>query len=461
MRKVSKAIGDTISKLKLSGEQRSAFELMNRTDDNLFVTGKAGTGKSVLLEYFRDHTSKNVAVVAPTGVAALNVGGQTIHSFFGMSPKFQDPSDKSAIQKKPRGLTSIAKNLDALVIDEISMVSADVMNMIDLKLRAVRHDSAPFGGVQIIAFGDLYQLPPVVADKTRERMLLDRFGSPYFFSADTLRVLPFRIVELKHVFRQSDTEFIDILNHIRVGDVDEDLLDAINARVIDGATEDCITLTTTNNMARVVNNDRMERINCRAFVHTGRIEGKMSQGDLPADLKLRLKPGAQIMMVKNDYPVAEDAEKGISGHGIRWVNGSLGKLIDVNTKNKKVFVEIDGHKCAVLPEVWEKNQYYYDPSDGKIDSRVVGKYTQYPIKLAYAMTIHKSQGQTYDAARIDLGRGAFSEGQVYVALSRCRTLNRLYLNRPIRLSDIIVNDTVNNYMESGGTEVPQPSSILF
>jgi len=450
----------SMDKINLNNEQWKAFKVMEDTYENLFITGKAGTGKSALLTYFLRHTKKDVVVLAPTGVAALNIGGQTIHSFFGLAPGLQNPEDIEAIHRRPRGTVEVIKNLDAIIIDEISMVSSDVMNMIDAKLRFIRGNKMPFGGVHMLVFGDLYQLPPVMTDSDQRRFVLDRFGSEYFFNADALRERPFRMVELSHIFRQSDAEFIEMLNAIRLGQADDDVLEALNERCYIDDDDDCITLTATNARANDVNRARMRGLKTPLFKHIGTVTGVMNRSDLPTDVRLELKEGAHIMMVKNDHIVAKDKAKGVQGHGIRWVNGSLGQVSFTDDRHDKVRVKIGRNDYNVDLETWEKRQYRYDRQAGKIDGKVVGEFNQFPIKLAYAITIHKAQGQTYDAARIDMGRGAFSEGQTYVALSRCRSLDRLYLTRPIQADDIIVSEVVNRFMNSGGTEVPRPS-LLF
>lgn len=447
------------SKFKLSNEQRAAYEIIEKSRDNIFVTGRAGTGKSVLLRYLRDNTKKRVAVVAPTGVAALNVDGQTIHSFFGMAPTLQNPDSKKLRDKDPASTIETIKQIDALIIDEISMVRSDTMNMIDIKLRRIRGSRMPFGGVQIIAFGDLYQLPPVITSRSADEFIMDRFGSPYFFSADAFRQNPPRMIELSHIFRQSDQTFIEVLNEIRDGSLSDSTLELLNSRTELEPERNSITITSTNWTANNINVVNLNSLPGHAFYHKGLLTGDMSASDIPTSVELRIKPGSRIMMVKNDTPHGpRDGEP--ASPGGRWVNGSLGTVTNVDEKKHLIKVNIDGFEYLIGKEKWEKHRFIYNRVRRRLTDEITGTFEQYPLKLAYAVTIHKSQGQTYDAVNIDMGHGAFSSGQTYVALSRCRTLDRLYLTKPLRPEDIIFSRTIRDYMLSGGHEVPAPRLLL-
>lgn len=437
--------------INLGDEQKRVFRMMNSTNDNLFITGKAGTGKSVLLQYFVKHTSKQVAVVAPTGVAALNVGGQTIHSFFSMGLDVQDPDDFSQVSSMGYKRREILNGIQTLVIDEISMVSADIMDMIDAKLKYARDNDEPFGGCQIIAFGDLYQLPPVVPSGQATRYMEDRYTTTYFFGADEIRENPFKIIELQHVFRQKDQTFIDILNKIRLGKTSKGLLDEINSCcVIPPADEQYITLTGDNATANTINREKLLALNTKEYVYDGIVVGDIKQSSMPTDLHLHLKVGAHVMMIKNDRTDNSSNDK---RQKARWVNGTLGVVSQLTDNGIKV--EINGVSHWVDKEKWEKYQYSYNSETKSLEKDVVATFTQYPIKLAYAITIHKSQGQTYDAVKVDLSKGAFAAGQTYVALSRCLSMESLYLTKALKQEDIKVSQEVLNYMRD---RVVEPST---
>lgn len=428
--------------IELGDEQKRVYKMMNSTTDNLFITGKAGTGKSVLLQYFVKHTSKQVAVVAPTGVAALNVGGQTIHSFFSMGLDIQDPDDFSQVSSMGYKRREILNGIQTLVIDEISMVSADIMDMIDAKLKYARDNDEPFGGCQIIAFGDLYQLPPVVPSGQATRYMEDRYTTTYFFGADEIRENPFKIIELQHVFRQKDQTFIDILNKIRLGKSSKGLLDDINSCcVVPPEDEQYITLTGDNATANTINREKLLALNTKEYVYDGIVVGDIKQSSMPTDLHLHLKVGAHVMMIKNDRTDNSSNDK---RQKARWVNGTLGVISQLTDNGIKV--EINGVSHWVDKEKWEKYQYSYNSETKSLEKDVVATFTQYPIKLAYAITIHKSQGQTYDAVKVDLSKGAFAAGQTYVALSRCRSMESLYLTKALKQEDIKVSQEVLNYM---------------
>ena len=444
-----------IDNITLGPEQKRVYDMMNGTHKNLFITGKAGTGKSVLLQYFVRHTSKQVAVVAPTGVAALNVGGQTIHSFFSMGFDIQDPDDISQVSDMGYKKREILNGLQVLVIDEVSMVSADIMDMIDAKLKYARNNQEPFGGCQVIAFGDLYQLPPVVPSGQATRYMEDRYTTTYFFGADEIRNNPFKIIELQHVFRQKDPVFIDILNQIRLGKTSKAVLEDINSCcVLPPKDEQYITLTGDNATANRINREKLDALPAREHVYTGRVTGDIKQSSMPTDLNLHLKVGAHVMMIKNDRTDNTSTDKRKKA---RWVNGTLGVISQLTDNGIKV--EINGVSHWVDKEVWEKYQYSYDATTKTLGKDVVATFTQYPIKLAYAITIHKSQGQTYDAVKVDLTKGAFAAGQAYVALSRCRSMSSLYLTSALKQEDIKVSQEVVNYMKGRIVEPSEKTDL--
>lgn len=360
-----------IDNIKLGDEQKCVYNLMNNSNENLFITGKAGTGKSVLLQYFVRHTSKQVAVVAPTGVAALNVGGQTIHSFFSMGLDIQDPDNCSQVADMGYKRKEILNGIQTLVIDEISMVSADVMDMIDAKLKYARDNDEPFGGCQIIVFGDLYQLPPVVPSGQASRYMEDRYATTYYFGADEIRKNPFKIIELQHVFRQKDQTFIDILNKIRLGQVSKALLDDINSCcVVPPEDEQYITLTGDNATANTINKEKLLALNTREYVYTGTVTGDIKQSSMPTDLNLHLKVGAHVMMIKNDRTDNTSNDK---RQKARWVNGTLGVISELRQDGIKV--KINGVNHWVDKEKWEKYQYRYNAEERKLEKDTVAVFT--------------------------------------------------------------------------------------
>ena len=424
---------------------RRALHLMEETDRNVFVTGRAGTGKSTLLQYFRDRTEKNIAVLAPTGVAAVNVKGQTIHSFF----KFRidvtpDTVGRIRVQDK-----DLYRKLDAIVIDEISMVRADLLDSVDLFLRKHgRKKNIPFGGIQMIFIGDLYQLPPVVT--SREKALFQHYyKSPYFFSArvfeedlfssldDVSSPREMEFIELEKVYRQKDGMFLDILNKIRNNSVTDEDIAHINGRVKTGFAgkpgDFYIYLTTTNAAAEEVNMARLAELDGREFPYTGEIEGDFESRALPTSLNLTLKKGAQVMLLNND-PLG------------RWINGSLGVIADIDEEEDQphtLWVELaDGEVVDVRPHEWEMYEFTYDKETSAIASESIGSFTQYPLKLAWAVTIHKSQGLTFERAVIDIGAGTFSHGQLYVALSRCTRMKGLILKKPVQKKHVLLDRRV-------------------
>lgn len=412
---------------------RIAYELMENTSESFFLTGRAGTGKSTLLNFFRANTRKKHVVLAPTGIAAINVGGSTIHSFFGFPLREMvedDPEIREWSTTHPR--FQVLLEAEAIIIDEVSMVRADILDAIDQFLQLNLKSLAPFGGKQLIMIGDVFQLPPVVSENGRVVVDdQDESASPYFFASRVYRQSKPRIVELKKIHRQVDEDFIFVLNRLRTGIADETDLEVINARHALESSDFGITLTTTNNIADRVNNHELDSIISSPFIFKGTLEGKFPESNLPAPKTLVLKRGAQVMMVKNDP-------------GGRWVNGSIGKIETIDDLEIRVRFK-DGSLHYVERVVWEHKIYVWDKHAHTITFSVEGTYKQFPLRLAWAVTIHKSQGLTFDDITIDLGKGAFAHGQLYVALSRCKTLAGIRLSRKILLSDVIVDESVTNF----------------
>lgn len=430
----------TADSLEFDAQFARAYDLLENTPQNIFVTGKAGTGKSTLLKYFRAHTSKNVVALAPTGVAAVHVNGQTIHSFFRFKPDIT-PESVSSIKIR-RTQRSIYKKLDAVVIDEISMVRADLLDCVDAFLR--RHGpkaDAPFGGVQMIFFGDLYQLPPVVQHHDRG-LFTDVYAGPYFFHAKSFQDLKIQILELEKIYRQKEEDFIRLLGFIRTKSVTEEHLSFLNKRVLpDFEPKDdefYIYLTPTNAWADQINQNRLKALPVKSFFMEGEIKGEFDQKSLPTHQALELKCGAQVMLLNNDP-------------GGRWVNGTIGKVVSSGEDDPGgpvIRVELAREKVVeVIPFTWEMFRFVYDEQIKRIDSQSIGFFKQYPLKLAWAVTIHKSQGKTFSKVVLDIGQGTFAPGQVYVALSRCTSLQGLVLKKPILRRHILLDDQVVQFME--------------
>jgi len=428
------------AELDFNEEFVSAFEALENTGQHMYITGKAGTGKSTLLQYFRQKTSKNVAVLAPTGVAAINIKGQTIHSFFCFKPDITPESVGDIPVRKHR--RKMYEGLDALIIDEVSMVRADLMDCIDIFLRLYGpHYDRPFGGVQMIFFGDLYQLPPVVG-RGEEDIFKTHYPTPYFFSARVFETLDFKTMQLRKIYRQRDEHFIRLLNAVRDDSVEEHHWETLNERFKSDhqfSSEDFyIVLTTTNALADKVNSQRLKSLSGDPKIYQGTIAGEFERKSLPTPEILELKQGAQVMMLNND------SEK-------RWVNGSLGKITAIASDTEGddvIMVELEnGTEVDVKKFNWEISQYYFDEENNSLASKVMGYFTQYPLKLAWAVTIHKSQGQTFDRVIIDVGWGTFSHGQMYVALSRCTTLEGIILKQPLRQKHILMDERVLTFMK--------------
>jgi len=419
---------------QLTPEFSKALDLMENSQQHLFITGDAGTGKSTLLQYFKEKTRKKIVVVAPTGIAAINVGGSTIHSFFRFPPRLVTPQDVRVIRNKQE----LFGSLQTVIIDEVSMVRADIMDAIDRSLRINRNrPNEPFGGVQMILIGDLHQLPPVVESELND-YFGDNFRSPFFFDSHVFQQIHLTKIVLQHYFRQTDSHFIALLNKVRHNQLTHADLQRLNELHNPNAgfnNDDlAITLTSTNALASEINQSRLEALPSREYCFDAIITGEFDEKSFPTEKRLRLKQAAQIMMVKNDP-------------NKQWVNGSLGVIQKLSQDSVKV--SFGGYSCTVEPMTWEKIDYDYNPDTGKIEPIVIGSFRQYPIKLAWAITIHKSQGKTFDKVIIDLGNGAFAHGQAYVALSRCRSFQGIRLRTPIRLSDIIVDERVSDFHSRG------------
>lgn len=434
-------------KLEFSKEAKNIIKLINASKENLFITGKAGTGKSTLLKYIQKQDN-SIIVLAPTGIAAINVKGETIHSFFKLKPGYElDEATHVRINNK---MIAQYASVNTIIIDEISMVRADVLDAVDIFLQRIRNTSEPFGGIRMMFFGDLFQLPPVLLTNEREQFLR-KYKTPYFFSAQAfiqkdLFTTPFTLktLELKTIYRQKDPVFVDILNAVRENKTTDSHLTMLNKQVDNSQDENDsfqINLVSTNAIANNINFQKLQTLHASEFSffahHTGNIQNLK-----PNDLEVRLKIGAQVMFLNND------PEK-------RWMNGTIGKILNISSKideennepYQSVNVELDnGNKTEVLPFTWEISKYRF--KQGKFVREEIGTFTQIPIKLAWAITIHKSQGKTFNKVKINLGSKSFAHGQTYVALSRCKTLSNITLTRPIVKSDIIIDKPVIEFIKN-------------
>jgi ATP-dependent DNA helicase PIF1 len=423
-------------RIDLNEQFRYALDVMEYSDRSVFITGRAGTGKSTLLNYFRNTTKKKVAVLAPTGVAALNVKGQTIHSFF----KFKPGITPDRVKKlRSENKESIYRKLDIIVIDEISMVRADLLDCVDrfLRLNGPVNDR-PFGGIQMAFIGDLYQLPPVVTGSEKE-VFESLYETPYFYGARVFGSFQMEFVELERIYRQHDEQFITLLNGIRNNTIKEEDLELLNQRYQPEfeppPNEFYVYLTTTNKLAEEINGKRLAALKGKPYTFTGSIEGDFGQEYLATKIDLQVKVGAQVMMLNND----------IEG---RWVNGSIGKITGI-TQNSKSEAEIvaelaDGDEVEITPFTWEIFRLFVE--GGGLQSEAIGTFTQYPLMLAWAVTIHKGQGKTFDRVIIDIGKGIFAHGQMYVALSRCTTLGGIVLIKPALKKHIWTNYQVMDFL---------------
>ena len=402
------------------------------TQHFIYLTGAAGTGKTTLIERVKDESLLKKMVVAPTGVAALNIGGSTINSAFRIGfdtfPVIQESKD-------PR-FKKLLKNLELLIIDEISMVRAPMLDAISETLQIHRNSSKPFGGIHVLACGDLFQLPPVVKEN-EESAIFERYGSVYFFSADNFQAIEKPIFfELVTSFRQQDDkEFYNLLNNVRLGKNLESSINMINKTCHNPEfdTESSLIITSRKYRAEQINDEMLSRIDGPMTAAKSKEQGELNENDLPAPRELRVKEDAKVMFIKND----PDG---------RWVNGTIGVVIDCSDKNKKVIkVKVDKEVFKVKREEWNKVRYVYDEYNDEMEEEVVSSFKQFPLKLGWAVTIHKAQGLTLDSCSVDLGEGAFATGQAYVALSRCKTLDSLNLYRELKVQDALVDPDIQDF----------------
>lgn len=439
-------------------EFENLWKLVRFTNQSVFMTGRAGTGKSTFLKYICDHTSKKHVVLAPTGIAAVNAGGVTLHSFFRIPFKPLLPDDPEfAVDrlrkrlKYTRAHAKLIRELELIIIDEISMVRADIIDFIDKVLRVYSGKMhQPFGGKQMLLVGDLFQLEPVVTSDMRD-ILRQHYANAYFFSADAFRDFEIVPIELRKVYRQQDEDFVGLLDRFRVGSPTADDVARLNCRVRPEETCDSdeegyvMTLATRREMVDSINARRLLELPAPPVVYLGRINDDFPESSLPTAKDLLLKTGAQIVFVRNDR------ER-------RWVNGTVAKVYCATRDRLEVELE-SGSRHVVEREIWENIVYKYDEETKKVTETVIGTFTQFPVRLAWALTIHKSQGLTFNNVVIDVGRGAFSGGQTYVALSRCRSLDGIALRSTINPRDVFVNPSILDFSRNFNNQMLVESAL--
>ena len=434
-------------KIETNPQLELANNLLKYTGTHSFLTGKAGTGKTTFLHNLRLHSPKRMIVVAPTGVAAINAGGMTIHSFFQLSyaPFIPDAIMAKEFFRFSKEKINMMRSLDLLVIDEISMVRADLLDAVDYVLRHFRRNELPFGGVQLLMIGDLQQLAPVIKED-EWNLLCNYYESPFFFNSQALKKTSYLCLELKTVYRQSDNTFINLLNRIRENKIDADLLNELNKRYNPDFQPDndegYIFLTTHNAMAQRLNSSKLEKINDRKYFYKAEITGDFPEYSFPTDAILELKKGTQVMFVKNDL----SPEK-------RFYNGKIGLITHLEDKLIVVQSKEDDTPIRVEKAIWSNMRYTLDPNTKELKEEEIGAFEQYPLKTAWAITVHKSQGLTFDKAIID-AKSSFAHGQVYVALSRCRSLEGLVLSSPINAHSVISSGDVDTFIQSADENQP-------
>ena len=436
-----------------------AYDFLEYTGVNVFLTGKAGTGKTTFLRELKRRSPKRMIVVAPTGVAAINAGGVTIHSFFqlpfgpyvpGSSDTVERGEKLQYTHKFNREKINIIKTIDLLVIDEISMVRADLLDAVDDMLRRYRSKNEPFGGVQLLLIGDLQQLAPVVKED-EWALLKQHYASAFFFHSKALAATRYVAIELKHVYRQQDREFLDLLNRVRENRVDAVVLEMLNRRYVPdfkpSDDEGYITLTTHNHQAQRINDVKMAELSTRAYSFKAEVKDNFPTYSYPTEETLVLKQGAQVMFVKND----SSPEK-------RYYNGKIGKITAINDRSIEVVGKEDGLKIQVTPEEWTNTRYTLDEETREITETVEGTFKQYPLKTAWAITIHKSQGLTFERAIVD-ANAAFAHGQVYVALSRCKTFEGLVLSSPVTVRSLVSDGAIDEFVREAEQKEPNKEEL--
>ena len=430
-----------------------AFDYVSLTNKNIFLTGKAGTGKTTFLRRVRREVIKRMAVVAPTGVAAINAEGVTIHSLFQLPFGPLVPGQVEAqIGKRRfnRDKISLIKSLDLLIIDEISMVRADVLDAIDTVLRRYRYYHLPFGGVQLLMIGDLHQLPPVVKNDEWE-LLQEHYKTPYFFGSLALQKTGVTTIELKHIYRQADQDFIGILNKVRNNKIDQEVMDALNSRYLPDFEPDekdsFITLSSHNASAKRINDGKLKALPGKTHSFSAKIDGDFPEHAFPTEEELVFKIDAQVMFVKND--LSEDK---------RYYNGKIGKIVRITSNLITVRCPEDERDILVKPVEWHNRKYELDSETKEVKEKLIGTFVQHPLKLAWAITIHKSQGLTFDKVIID-AQAAFAHGQVYVALSRCKTFEGIVLQSQLYSSSIKTDTVVRNYTEDAERNAPDEAQL--
>ena len=438
-------------------EFRTLLQMIENTNQSVFLTGKAGTGKSTFLRYIIDNSSKQAAVLAPTGIAAVNVGGQTLHSFFRLplqpvlpeDPEFAPVKLKSRLNLSSKAIKTF-RELDLIIIDEISMVRADMMDLIDKILRQFGDKRRPFGGKQMLLVGDVFQLEPVVTTEDRAILQL-HYKNFFFFNADVFQSFGLTSIELRKVYRQKESEFVGLLDRVRSGMPPVADIERINTRFRPSDESDnengkiILTLAARRDTVTAINNKHLRQLSSPEMIYEGEISGEFPASAFPTDLNLCLKEGAQVIFLRND------PER-------RWVNGTLGIVILAEPKQLRIRLE-NGDEHDLDPVVWENTVYEFDSKSKRVSAIIKGSFMQYPVKTAWALTIHKSQGLTFENVDINLAGGAFTGGQVYVALSRCTSLDGIRLNTKIDLRDVFVHPEVIRFSHGFNSQIERERAI--